>query len=490
MSKIKQLASETAIYGLGSVLPKLLNFILATPYLTRVLENGEYGIHGIIYAYTALIMAVITLRLETAFFRFASREGGINKSFSTTTSVVLLSTLLFVSLVFFNASNIASWITTAEDARYVQWFAFIIGFDAMAAIPFAKLRLENRPVRFAVIKIINVLVTIVIILFFLELCSRSSISDPDGFLAGLYQAERSLDYVFLANLAASIIVVILLIPEFRKFRFSLDKVLIKNMLRYSWPLVLVGVAAAINQVFDRVFIAELMPGTPEENQVSSGVYNGASKVAIIMSLFATAFNYAAEPFFFKNFKSKDEASTYGKVAHAFLLTGSIVFLTISLFIDQAQFLIGKDYREGIYIVPVLLLAYLFLGLYYNFSIWYKLKDKTLIGAVIAFIGAAITIGLNIVLIPKVGMIGASYAVLTCFVSMCSLALFFGKKYYPIKYPLVQMIGYLLLAIILYIIGINLKTVIPNPWTLFGINLVILISYLLAVYAGNKNLLKN
>ncbi len=449
MSKLKQLAGETAIYGMGSILPKILNFVLVTPYLTRVLNNGDYGIHGLIYAYTALIMAVVTLRLETSFFRYATIGENKERAFSTAASVVSISVLLFVCLVFINAELIASYITSPEDKRFIQWFAFIIGFDALSALPFAKLRLENKAVRFSGIKIVNVLVTIIIIVFLLEVCSRIHATNPNSFLGSLYKEELLLDYVFIANLVASGIVFLLLLREYFSVEWHWDKSLIKKMIGYSWPLILVGVAAAINQVFDRVFIAELMPGTEDEKQMSSGIYNGASKIAVMMSLFATAFNYAAEPFFFKQYSKENSNSTYASVAEAYLLASSIVFLGITLFIDLFQYLIGENFRSGIYIVPVLLIAYLFLGLYYNFSIWYKLKDKTIYGAVIAFVGALVTISLSIWLIPKIGMLGASFAVMVCFICMCFLAIVTGRSHIKIPYPFARMLGVFLLALGIY-----------------------------------------
>ena len=492
MSKIKALAGETAIYGMGSILPKILNFILVAPYLTRELTRGEYGIYSIIYAYIALIMAVVTLRLETSYFRFATLGGEKEKSFGTSVITIFLMSILFLLLVYFNAKGIAGTITDVRDAKYIRWFAFIIAFDAMVAIPFAKLRLENRAIKFALIKIINVIATIAIILFFLEFCRHFHANGSQNYWASLYEETRLLDYIFWANLVASAVVFILMIPEFFKFKLRFDLVLFKKMIRYSWPLILVGVAAAINQSFDRVFIAKLMPGTPEENEIAAGIYSGASKIAIIMSLFATAFNYAAEPFFYKNFKEKDAKVVYGKVALAFTVTACIVFLGITLYIDLVQYLIGKDFREGIYVVPVLLMAYLFLGLYYNFSIWYKLKDKTILGGVIALVGAFVTITFSTLLIGKIGMIGASWSILICFIVMCTLALWTGKKHYPIQYPLGKMAGYILLAIGLYALDFYIINPfaerLESPIIEFLVKTILFLSFLAFAYRQNKNIL--
>ncbi len=494
MSKIKALAGETAIYGMGSILPKIMNFLLVTPYLTRELTGGQYGIYSIIYAYIALIMAVVTLRLETSYFRFATLGNEREKAFGTSTITIIAMSLLFFILVYFNASAIAGAITDVGDTKYIKWFAFIISLDAMVAVPFAKLRLESRAVKFATIKIINVVVTVVVILFFLEFCRHFHANESNNYWASLYDETQLLDYIFWANLVASAFVFVLMIPEFLGFKLQFDKALFKKMIRYSWPLILVGVAAAINQLFDRVFIAELLPGSPEENERASGIYSGASKIAIIMSLFATAFNYAAEPFFYKNFKQKDAKVVYGKVALAFTITACLVFLGITLYIDIAQILIGKEFREGIYVVPVLLMAYLFLGLYYNFSIWYKLKDKTILGGVIALVGAFVTITFSCILIPIKGEIGASWAILICFVVMCALALWTGKKHYPIQYPLIKMIGYILTAVALYLI--HLYIIVPfaerqgSPILGFILNSLLIIGYITFAYRQDKDLIES
>lgn len=472
MSQIKKLAKETVIYGVGSILPKVLNFLLLAPYLTRILNQGEYGIYGILYAYIALLIAVFTFRLETAYFRFSTKGEDKEKIYSTAIWMILVSSILFVSIILLNSSSIAGFITSAEDARFIKWFAFILAFDAIAAIPFARLRLENRAMKFAAIKIINVLITAGIIIFFLSICPSLV---ENGKSLPFYDHARELDYVFLANLVASGFILLLLFVELSKVKLVFDVPLLKRMLRYSWPLILVGIAAAINQVFDRVFIAELLPGTIEENTAQSGIYNGAAKVAVLMSLFATAFNYAAEPFFFKSQKESNSSAIYAKVAHAFMIVGALCFLGITLFAELAQYLIGKDFRAGMEVVPILLLAYLFLGLYYNFSIWYKLNEKTYFGAIFAICGALVTIGMNLFLIPKIGYTGAAWSVLACYFIMCVLAYSFGKVQYPIPYPIKKMAFYLVLALAIFFIHQFVLTTL-NPILQYSLDVLFVVSY--------------
>lgn len=481
MAQIRKLARETFVYGIGSILPKVLNFLLLAPYLTRILNQESYGIYGILYAYIALFITIFTFRLETAFFRFTTKGEDPVKTYSTAIWMIILSSVILVSVILLNARPIAGFVTVPEDARFIRWFAFILAFDAVAAIPFAKLRLENKAMKFAGIKILNVLITAILIVFFL---SVAPILVNKGHSLPFYDPSKELDYVFLSNLVASGLILVLLIKELLQVRFSLDTKLLGNMLKYSWPLILVGIAAAINQVFDRVFISKLLPGTPEANTAQSGIYNGAAKVAVLMSLFATAFNYAAEPFFFKMHKENNATDIYSSVALAYTIAAGFVFLGISLFSDLAQFLIGADFRAGMEIVPILLFAYLFLGLYYNFSIWYKLDDKTRFGAIIALSGALVTIAMNFILIPEIGYTGAAWSVLICYTVMCMLALIFGQKYYPIPYPLKKIAAYILLALILYFIHTQIPETL-SVYLTYLLNSALLLIYFFTAWKVDK-----
>ncbi|MDX1700575.1 MAG: oligosaccharide flippase family protein, partial [Melioribacteraceae bacterium] len=272
-------------------------------------------------------------------------------------------------------------------------------------------------------------------------------------------------------------------------KLSFDKAVFRRMFQYALPLVIVGVAGVINQLIDRFLVKELLPGSLVENLSQSGIYNACVKIAVLMLLFTTAFNYAAEPFFFKNADRKDAQLIYAKVGQAFAIVGSIVFLVISLYIDIFQYLIGRDFREGLGIVPILLMAYLFLGLYYNFSIWYKLKDKTHYGAMIASAGAVITLLLNFILVPEIGYYGSSIASLACFAAMCAMAIYFGRKFYPIPYPLLSMGKNILLAVILYGISFGLGTKIDNTILLLLSNTILLVIFIVFILKSQRNLIQ-
>ncbi len=482
MSLIKKLAGETAIYGVSSILSRILHYLLLTPYLTRVFEQNQYGIHALMYSFAALLLILFTYGMETAFFRFGTREKNSTAAFSTASISLFVSTLFFLGFITLFSENIAARLTQAADFRYVIWFGIIIGFDALAAIPFAKLRLENRPYKFAMLKIINILINAMLIIFLLEICPRFLQGKGFGLIDQFYNSDLKLDYVFLANLVASGIVLLLMLPEYMKIKLKFDFTLWKEMFRYSMPLIVVGVAGVINRLIDRILLNNLLPGTEDQNLATIGIYVAAARLAILMSLFITAFNYAAEPFFFKNANRKDSPEIYAKVGQIFALVGSFVFLGITLYMDVLQFILGKDFRSGLDVVPILLLAYLAFGMFYNFSIWYKITDKTHYGAYIAVAGAVITIVLNFILIPKMSFYGSAYAALTCFTFMALAAYFVGQKHYPIPYPMKKIGYYIGLAIVFFLVSLKLNEFLEiEGWLLLVVNTIVLLGYGWIIY---------
>ena len=455
MSLIKKLAGETLLYGLSSILGRVLNYFILATYLTRVFtgpDTEKYGIHGIMYGFAALLMVFFTYRMETTFFRFGAKKENLQKTFATGSISLLFSTLVLVTLIWAFAEPIATELLSRPgEGRYVRYFALILGLDTLVALPFARLRLESRPLRFAIYRILNILVNIGVLIFFLELCPWLLERGFDQ-VARFYDARWNLDYVFIANLAASAFTLLLFLPQYRRMEWHFDRDLWVKMLRYAGPLIIVGIAGVLNQMIDRYLLNEFLPGTTKENLQQVGIYSACVKIAVLMNLFIQAFNYAAEPFFFRHADRSDSRQVYGQVAQAFALVGSLVFLGLTLYIDWVKHLIGADYREGLVVVPILLLAYFFLGLYYNFSIWYKLTDRTDIGAYISSGGAVITIGLNIWLIPQIGYLGSAWAALAAYGFMAMANYWASRHYYPIDYPLGKMGLYLLLAIGAYLLG--------------------------------------
>lgn len=479
-SAIKQLAGETVLYGLSHVGPRLLQFFFLAPYLTRVIGSADYGIHGTMYAYAAFFIVLFTFRMETAFFRYAGKNDDPDTVFSTALLGIVPIILAGTGIMILFDEQLTGLLARPGDERYIYWFLGIIALDALAALPFARLRLENKAKRFAHLKLLNVIATLVLAFFMLEMLpwlGRSGWS----WAAALYDPSKKLDYVFLANLMASGLILVLLYREFRFSPALMNRELLNRMYRYSWPLVLVSITGVISLLFDRIFIKAFIPGDAAYALAQSGIYNACVKIAVPMSLFATAFNYAAEPFFFKNAEREDAKKTYADVALAFAVTGTLVFLGGSLFLDQLQYIIGAEYREGVGIVPIVLLAYLFMGLYYNFSIWYKLTDRTIFGTYISFIGAAITIGLNIVLIPKLGYYGSAWAVLICFLSMCAFAYYWGLRYYPIEFNVKKMGGYIITAVATYALSVLIvRFWDPGTYVMFVVNAVLWTLFLMLI----------
>jgi O-antigen/teichoic acid export membrane protein len=386
--------------------------------------------------------------MDTAFFRFGSRDGNLEKAFSTAILPILFTTIFFVIVLLFFAQPIAEFLKYPEQAHYVRWFAFILGFDTLVALPYARLRLKSRPMKFLFFRVTNVIVTVLLVLFFLELCPLLMNNGFD-WVSKIYDPEVSLDYVFLSNLIASGIIFLMMLPDIFKIKLKFDFALWKKMVLYSLPLVVVGIAGSINQAFAVPLQKYFLGSDFNANLNIAGIYAGPAKLALLLNLFIIAFNYAAEPFFFNHFQNTDAKAIYGKVANAFTIVACFVVLGILMYMDLIQYIIGPNYREAIHIVPILLFAYLFLGLYYNFSIWYKLVDKTGFGALISIIGAIITLVISIYYLPKIGYIASAWAAFSCYLFMSLAAVVIGRKYYPIQYPFLRIVLYILLTAGIY-----------------------------------------
>lgn len=450
MSFIKRLAGDTAWYGLSSIISRVIMFFILAPYLTEVLKNNEYGIHGIMYAFAALLLTLYTLRLETAFFRYGSEKENLEPSFWTASICIFILGILFTLAIIAWRVEIATVLTKAEDARYVLYFAFILFLDALAAIPFARLRLRHRPRRFAIIKVINIAVTVLVMLFLLEGLSRLP-SNGLPFFNLIYNDSNKLDYIFIANICGSAITLLFLLPIYFKSKIRWDRPLFRKLMRYSAPLIIVGIAGTVNQLTDRFFVKEWLPGhlTEKEKMGQAGIYTAAARIAVIINLFTQAYNYAAEPFFFNNKAEGGSRTVYARSAEAFMLVGTCGFLFLSLNMHTIKYLIDKSYWGGLHVTPILMIAYLLLGLYYNISIWYKLTDKTRYGAYFALVGAVITICLNYLLIPIIGMTGAALTSLSVYFVMNILAIGIGRKHYPIPYRYQRILLYPLIAVVFY-----------------------------------------
>ncbi|MFN4233441.1 MAG: lipopolysaccharide biosynthesis protein [Bacteroidia bacterium] len=480
MNPLKKLASQTAIYGLSSILGRLLNYLLV-PLYTRVFTPEEYGIVTEMYAYVSFLIIILTYGMETAFFRFSQSQTNKENVYSTTLISILFTSALFIIIINIYAKPIASVIGYETKSVYINWFAWIIGLDAISAIPFAKLREQKKAKTFAALRLINIFVNIFFNLFFIVYLPQV-INNSNHFLYHiahkLYDSQMREGYVFVSNLIASAFTLLLLAPSVLKINWHFDVQLWKNMLRYALPLLIAGLAGMTNETMDRILIKYLLP--KDISMVQLGIYGACYKVSILMTIFTQAFRFAAEPFFFAQEKESGSAQLYADVMKYFTMAGMIIFLAIMLFIEIVQQFIGEQYREGIGVVPILLLANVFFGMFFNLSIWYKLSGKTRYGAALSLFGAALTILLNILLIPLMGYMGAAWATLICYFSMLVASYIIGQKKYYIPYDVGRIALIILTAIAIYFISDLLKNVLSQALK-YVFNTFLLILYLVLLF---------
>lgn len=449
MKAYKQLAGQTAIYGLSSILGRMLNYLLV-PIYTRVFDTGDYGVVTQLYALVAFFNILFTYGLETAFFRFMQTEKGSSKVYSTGLLSIIFSSALFTLLIIVFSDPLSGLILSGSvvDAYYIKIFAGILACDAITAIPFAKLRQENKAKKFAVLRLINIGINIGLNFFFLVVCPMLLKNDSFSWVNSIYNPTLGIGYVFIINLVASAITLLLLLPEMKIPKLNFDTVLWKQMIVYAFPLMIAGFAGMINETFDRVLIPMLIENKSDAMS-QLGIYGACYKLSIIMTLFIQTFRYAAEPFFFSHSTKENPQIVYANVMKYFIIVCSFIFLGVMLYIDIIKFMIGLDFRSGMAVVPILLMANLFLGIFYNLSIWYKLTSKTRWGAWLSVFGAVITLIFNFWLIPVLGFIGAAWATLICYGSMMLASYFIGQKHYPIPYNLRSFFFYIILALILW-----------------------------------------
>lgn len=481
MSQLKQLASHTAIYGLGHILSKGFYFVFLVPYLTRRLDDTySFGVYNELYGYASLLIVLFSFRMDTALFRFGSKVDSLQKAFSSALIPVLLGGIGLALLIYFGADTIASWIKYPDKAFYVQWFAVIIALDVLVLLPYARLRLENKALKFTIYRLLNIFITIFLVFTFLEY----DITTRYHWIPLL----EDIEYVFLSNLIASVLMAILFLPVLLKASLkNIDWSLIKRMLWYCAPLVIVGMSNSINQFFAVPLQKFFLGGNYTENLSDGGIYAAPQKIAALVSLVTVAFNYAAEPFFFKHAVNSNDRSVYGKIALAFTLFMGVIVVGIICYIDILKYLTDvSKYSEGFVIVPILLFAYLLLGLYYNISIWYKLSDKTHFGAYISLSGVLLTLVLSILLLPSIGYIGSAWAALGCYGLMVSLAYLLGQKYYPIEYPIKSIGIQIILTVAFVIIALLVNAQQFTMALLIGINTIVLSLYLTSSYLMNKS----
>ena len=486
MKEIKQLLNQTVIYGLSSVLARVLNFLLV-PLYTILFIPSEYAIVTEMYAYAAFLIVLGCFGMETTFFRFSELNKKL-KPLSTAFSFLCFNSILLLLIGSFFYQDIAKIIRHTNNPEYVLFFIVIIALDLLAIIPFAFLRHQNKAVKFAIIKTINIVINISGNIFFLILCPYLI---KKGFftqaLEIIYNPGISIGYVFLSNLIASLVTLLLLTKEIGSAFAWPDFKLFKKMLHYAWPILLGGCAFMINENIDKILLKYLLPGGIAMREL--GIYSACYKLTIFMTLFVQAYRFAAEPFFFNQFHKPNAKKIYANMMQFFVLYSLYIFLAVVLYVDLIKLIIPNQlYHEGVIIIPIVLFANVCLGMYYNLSVWYKVTNRTEYAAIISGIGAIITIVLNMLLIPLYGYIGAAWTTLVCYLSMTFLSYYFGQKQFPINYNH-KMIGiYFLIALSFYFLSGLTDAEIVNNIQID--NTVFFTIYSIFIYSETKKIFKS
>ena len=450
MNKIKKLAGQTAIYGLSSIIGRLLNYLLV-PIYVRVFTPAEYGVVAEMYAYVGLLIVILTYGLETGFFKFAKGDSEQTENVYSTTLISIFSTsLLFVGLIVLFNQDIANFIEYPNHPEYILWFGIVIAADAFTSIPFAYLRQKNKALKFATIKLINIGLNIGFVLFFIKLLPYLDQNYNFDFVNLIYNENIGIGYIFIANLIASLATFIMLLGDIPFKNLSFDKNLLTKILIFSLPLMISGLAGIMNETLDRILLKHYLPGSLDEVMAQIGIYSANYKIAVLMTMFIQMFRYAAEPFFFSNQKDKSSNKLYADVMKYFIIFGLVIFLGVNLYINIVKYFISPSYYDGLKIVPIVLAANLFVGINYNLSIWYKFTSKTAYAIYLNGFGAIITVILNIVFIPIFGYIASAWATFACYLSIMLISYALSKKYYPIKYDLKSIFLYSGSAILIFI----------------------------------------
>ncbi len=468
MGKLKSLAGETVLYGLGSILPKFLNFLLVRLH-TSVFLPAEYGVISYLYTYVSFINVIFMFGMETAYFRFATKPGADEKKIFNLAQTVVLGISLVLSIIIVCFANpIARALDIEGKSNYILWIVAFIFIDSAVAIPFARLRLQKRPLQFALGRILNIIIFLGLNVYFLYFA---------------YDASVGIAFVLMANLVANLFYLFFFSKTLINWRPAYEKEISSIMFSYGYPIMLTGLAGMTNENFSRLTLKWWLPENFYPGKTSAyalGVFSACYKFSMIMSLVITAFKYAAEPFFFSNAAEKNSPQLFAKVNHYFVVVCCVILLGVSVNLDLLKHFLGREaYWEGLSIVPILLLGYLFLGIYYNMSVWFKLIDKTYYGTIITVGGAIITFAANYILIPYLGYVGSSWATLICYFSMTATCYFFGQKFYPIPYRVVKDAGYILVAS--FLVYATNQVVIENQWLATGFHGLVLMSFVLLTF---------
>ena len=492
MAGIKSLVKDTAIYGVSSIFGRFLNWALNFLYL-NVFADAAYGDQSFLYSITAVLLMVLTYGMETGFFRYANKEGHDPDSvYSTSLISVGTTSLVFIVLLAVFLNPIALLLKQSKAPEFVLLLGITVAIDAFSNIPFAYLRYKNRPVKFATIKLLNIGFTIALNLFFLLWCpviARGSAAWlVNWFYLPLGGASFTIGWVFVANLMATGLVFLCLTPYFVGKIRSFDFSLLRRMLSYSWPILVLGIAGSISHSMGQIMIPYLFEGQDEAAKAMVGVYNAGWKIAVVLVMFSQAFRYAYEPFIFSQSKNKGEEKlrVYSEAMKYYVIFGFFIFLGVMYFLPVMKHLIKSDFWDGLKVVPVVMAAEIFSGIFFNLSIWYKLTDRTRWGMYFSLICFAVMFGLNLWFVPAIGIpggyMGSAWAAVIGYFVVMVLSYLVGRKYYPVPYPLLKLGKYASIAVLLYVVG-EWMYFYDAMWLTYLSRVVLLGGYCAVVYFG-------
>ena len=478
---------------MSSIAAKLLNQLL-TPVVTYILNQPQmmvdYGNYGMLMSAIAFMNVVFTYGMETAYFRFSSNGTDRTKLFQTAFSSLLISTLLLGTGLIVARQPLADVLKMGDHPEYITLSVFIIAIDTLAAVPFALLRQENRPKKYAFARVAGIVVNILATLFLIAIYPKYMAGNTDGAFARWYAQHDSTDFLLLANLASSAVTFLLLYKEWLVYRFSFDAELWKKIIAYSAPMIIIGLGGMVNETFDRQMLGLMGSGGEKAAKIASGIYGANYKIAIVITLFITAFKMSAEPFFFSQSGDKNAPTIYAKVMKWFVIIVCFAFLFTALYLDLWKYFIGATYRvSGLGVVPILLAANVCLGIYYNLSVWYKITNQMRFGIYITLMGAAITLVINFAFIPKYGMYACAWATLAAYCSMMVASYMLGQKYFPVPYNLKKILTYMASMLSLFAAQVLVMYLTPNLFVHLVSGTVLMLLFLLQVVVTEKEELR-
>ena len=475
MANLKSLAKDTAIYGMSSILGRFLNYLLVPLYTSNIsAASGGYGIITNLYAYTALLLVILTYGMETTFFRYANKTNeDPQKVYSSTLIMVGFTSLLFIVLVSIFLQPLSGVMGYSDHSSYVWVMAATVSIDAFQCIPFAYLRYKKRPIKFAALKLLFIAFNIALNLLYFVVLPDLYKSYPEV-IQHVYSPETGVGYAFYINLVCTASITFFFYKELTGFKYTFDKELAKRMLSYSWPILILGIAGILNQTADFILFPYLYKGSQVHQQL--GIYGAASKIAMIMAMITQAFRYAYEPFVFGKGNDKDNRETYAIAMKYFIIFTLLAFLVVMGYINILRHIIGRDYWEGLKVVPIVMAGTIMMGVYFNLSFWYKLIDKTIWGAYFSGIGCFVLILINVIFVPQYGYMACAWAGFIGYATAMTLSYFVGQKKYPINYPLKSIGIYVLMTVFFFIAITYSNQHLPKIYAL-AVNTLIIFAFI-------------